>query len=49
MSNLDITELLTDGQTDGQTDRRMEKQAPMSHSQRVREMFHARFDACLVL
>ena len=44
MSNFDITELLTDGQTD----RRMEKRAPMSQSQEVREMFHARFDGCLV-
>ena len=49
MSNFDITELLTDGQTDGQTDRRMEKWAPMSQSQEVRVMFHARFDGCLVL
>ena len=49
MSNFDITELLTDGQTDGRTDRRMEKWAPMSRSQEVREMFHARFDGCLVL
>ena len=32
MSNLDITELLTDGQTDKRTDRRMEKWAPMSQS-----------------
>ena len=36
-------------QTDGRTDRRMEKQAPMSQSQEVREMFHTRFDGCLVL
>ena len=49
MSNFDITELLTDGQTDGQMDRQMEKQAPMSQSQEVSEMFHARFDGCLVL
>ena len=49
MSNFDITELLTDGQTDGQMDRRMEKRAPMSQSLEVREMFHARFDDCLVL
>ena len=49
MSNFDITELLTDGQTDGRMDRRMEKQAPMSQSQEVREIFHARFDGCLVL
>ena len=48
MSNFDITELLTDGQTDGRTDRRMEKRA-MSQSREVREMFHARFDGCLVL
>ena len=49
MSNFDITELLPDGQTDGRTDRRMEKWAPMSQSQEVREMFHARFDGSLVL
>ena len=49
MSNFDITKLLTDGKTDGRTDRRMEKRAPMSQSQEVREMFHARFDGCLVL
>ena len=49
MSNFDITELLTDGQTDRRTDRRMEKWAPMSQSQEVREMFYARFDGCLVL
>ena len=49
MSNFDITELLTDRKTDGRTDRRMEKWAPMSQSQEFREMFHARFDGCLVL
>ena len=51
MSNFDITELLRDGQTDRRTDRRMEKLAPtrMSQSREVREMFHARFDGCLVL
>ena len=49
MSNFDITELLRDGQTDRQTDRRMEKSAPVSQSREVREMFHARFDGCLVL
>ena len=49
MSNFDITELLTDGRTDGRTDRRKEKWAPMSQSQDVREMFHARFDGCLVV
>ena len=26
----------------------MEKRAPMSQSQEVREMFHTRFDGCLV-
>ena len=49
MSNFDITELLRDGQTDKRTDRRMEKGAPMSQSQEVREIFHTRFDGCLVL
>ena len=49
MSNFDITELLRDRQTDEQTDRRMEKRAPMSQSQEVREIFHTRFDGCLVL
>ena len=49
MSNFDITELLTDGHTDGQMDRRMEKGASMSQSQEDKEMFHARFDGCLVL
>ena len=49
MSKFDITELLTDRQTDGRTDRQMEKWAPMSQSQEIREMFHARFDGCLVL
>ena len=46
MSNFDITELLTDRRTD---ERRMEKRAPMSQSQEVREMFHTRFEGCLVL
>ena len=36
-------------QTDGRTDGRMEKWAPMSQSREVREMFHTRFDGCLVL
>ena len=49
MLNFDIRELLTDGQTVGRTDRRMEKRGPMSQSLEVREMFHARFDGCLVL
>ena len=34
---------------DGQTDGRTEKMMPMSQSQEVREIFHARFDGCLVL
>ena len=41
MSNFDIN---VDGRTDGRTDRQTEKQTPMSQSQEVREMFHARFD-----
>ena len=36
-------------QTDGRTDRRMEKRASMSQIQEVREIFHTRFDGCLVL
>ena len=40
MSNFDINV-----ETDGRT----EKGMPMSQSQEVREMFHARFDGCLVL
>ena len=36
-------------QTDGRMDRHTEKRTPMSQSQEVREMFHARFDGCLVL
>ena len=42
MSNFDIN-------VDRRTDRRTEKRTPMSQSQEVREMFHARFDGCLVL
>ena len=49
MSNFDITELLRDRRTDGRTDRGMEKRAPMSQNQEVREIFHTRFDGCLVL
>ena len=45
MSNFDITELLAEGQTN----RLMVKQAPMSQSGEVRELFHARFDGCLDL
>ena len=30
-------------------DRQTEKRTPMSQSQEVREMFHARFDGCLVI
>ena len=47
MSNFDIN---VDRQKDGQMDRRTEKQTPMSQkNQEVREMFHARFDGCLIL
>ena len=44
MSNFDID-------VDRQTDewRHTEKRTPMLLSQEVREMFHARFDGCLVL
>ena len=42
MSNFDIN---VDRQTDGRT----EKRTPMSQSQEVREMFHARFDGCFVV
>ena len=49
MSNFDITEMLTDRQTDGRTNGQNGKRAPMSQSQEVREMFHTRFDGCLVL
>ena len=42
MSNFDIN-------VDRRTDRRTEKRTPMSQSQEVREMFHARFDGGLVL
>ena len=45
--------MLTGGQSDKRmderTDRQTEKRMPMSQSQEVREMFHARFDGCLVL
>ena len=40
MSNFDINV---------EMDRQTEKGMPMSQSQEVREMFHARFDGCLVL
>ena len=46
MSNFDIN---VDRQTGGRMDRHTEKQTPVSQSQEVREMFHARFDGCLVL
>ena len=42
MSNFDIN-------VDRRMDRHTEKQTPMLQSQGVREMFHARFDGCLVL
>ena len=35
--------------TDRRMDGRMEKRAPMSQSQEVSEIFHTRFDGCLVL
>ena len=46
MLNFDIN---VDRRLDGRTDRQTEKRTPMSQSQEVREMFHARFDGCLVL
>ena len=46
MSNFDIN---VDRWTNGRTARRTEKRMPMSQSQVLREMFHARFDGCLVL
>ena len=46
MSNFNIN---VDRRTDKWMDERTEKQMPMSQSQEVREMFHARFDGCLVL
>ena len=48
MSNFEIS-IETDGRTNRQMDGRTEKVMPMSQSQVVREMFHARFDGCLVL
>ena len=48
MSNFDITELLTDRRTDERTDE-WKSGAPMSQSQEGREMFHIRFEGCLVL
>ena len=47
MLNFDITELLTDRQTDERTDEW--KSGHLCRSQKVREMFHTRFDGCLVL
>ena len=50
MSNFDITELLRDRRTDERTDEwKKRARAPMSQSQEVREIFHTRFDGCLVL
>ena len=46
MWNFDIN---IDRPSDGQMEGRTEKQMPMSQSQEVREMFHARFGGCLVL
>ena len=45
-TNFDIN---VDRRTDGQTDGRTEKQMHLLQNQKVREMFHARFDGCLVL
>ena len=42
MSNFDIN---VNRRTHGQIEKRM----PLSQSQKVREMFHARYDGCLVL
>ena len=44
MSNFEINV-----ETDGWTNRQTEKGKPVSQSQELREMFHARFDGCLVL
>ena len=44
MSNFDIN---VDRRTDNGG--RTEKRTPVSQSQEVKEMFHARFDGCLVL
>ena len=52
MSNFDInveTDGRMDGRTDGRLDGRTEKGMHMLQIQEVREMFHARFDSCLVL
>ena len=46
MSNFDITELLRDGQTNRQMNGKV---GTYVESREVREMFHARFDGCLVL
>ena len=46
MMNYDIN---VDRRTDGQMEGRTEKRMPLSQNQNVREMFHARFDGCLVL
>ena len=46
---MSIFDINVDRQMDGRTDRQKEKQMPMSQSQEVREIFHARFDGCLVL
>ena len=45
MSNFYIN---VDRRTEGQKDGSMEKQMPLLQNQKVREMFHARFDGCLV-
>ena len=49
-TNFDVNVKLRHNRTvNRQTDRRMEKRTPMSQSREVREMFHTRFDGCLVL
>ena len=41
--------MLIDGRRDRPTDEQTEKRMATSQSQEVREMFHAKFDGCLVL
>ena len=46
MSNFGIN---VDRRTDEGTDGRTETRTPITQSQEVREMYHARFGGCLVL
>ena len=49
-TNFDVNVELRHNRTvNRQTDRRMERRAPMSQSQEIKEMFHTKFDGCLVL